>query len=89
MVKTGPETVWLPRARTFSQSSAEFQWKSNLSLHGLFKEVYTKVVRDGWEMNIRSNVKFSQVMTRTNLEKFYHNLNEKLIPTTNSLEDSA
>ena len=40
-------------------------------------------------MEIRSNVKFSEVMTRTNLEKFYHNLNEKLIPTTNSLEDSA
>ena len=40
-------------------------------------------------MEIRSNVKFSEVMTRTNLDKFYRNLNEKLIPTTNSLEDSA
>lgn len=89
MVKTGPEPIWLTRARTFSQSSTQFQRKSNLSLHWLFKEVYTKAVRDGWEMEIRSNVKFSEVMTRTNLEKFYHNLNEKLIPTTNSLEDSA
>ena len=31
----------------------------------------------------------SQVMTRINLDKFYHNLNEKLITATNALEDSA
>ena len=28
-------------------------------------------------------------MTRINLEIFYHDLNEKLITTTNILEDSA
>ena len=28
-------------------------------------------------------------MTRINLEKFYHDLNEKLITATNTLEDSA
>ena len=28
-------------------------------------------------------------MTRINLEKFYHELNKKLITATNTLEDSA
>ena len=30
---------------------------------------------------------YSQVMTRINLEKFYHDLNEKLLTGTKTLED--
>ena len=39
------------------------------------------------DMEVKTNVKFGLVMTRINFEKFYHDLNEKLITVTNTLKD--
>lgn len=45
-------------------------------------------VRGAWEVEVKSYAK-SKVMARINLDKFYRDLNDKLITANNCLEDSA
>ena len=82
MMETSPEPTLLPKSQDILSSPQLISVELKSTPWRGFQVGSAEA-----DMEVKTNVKFGLVMTRINFEKFYHDLNEKLITVTNTLKD--